>query len=70
VAREQVVALLRSYLVGWKAYLRLADTPGVFADVDKWRRERARTSSLIAKPLGPERGDDAVSQRGNWRRLA
>ena len=31
VARE-----LRSYLVGWKAYFRLADTPRVFADVDKW----------------------------------
>ena len=31
----RVVAELRSYLVRWKAYFRLADTPRVFADVDK-----------------------------------
>jgi RNA-directed DNA polymerase len=43
----QVVALLRSYLTGWKAYFRLADTPGVFAAVDKWLRRRLR--SLILK---------------------
>ena len=38
----QVVALLRSYLVGWKAYFRLADTPGVFADVEQWLHRRLR----------------------------
>jgi len=38
----QVVVKLRSYLVGWKAYFRLADTPGVFADVDKWLHRRLR----------------------------
>lgn len=38
----QVVALLRSYLVGWKAYFRLADTPGVFTDVDQWLHRRLR----------------------------
>jgi RNA-directed DNA polymerase len=43
----QVVALLRSYLVGWKAYFRLADTPGIFADVDKWLHRRLR--GLIVK---------------------
>jgi group II intron reverse transcriptase/maturase len=37
-----VVALLRSYLVGWKAYFRLADTPGVFTDVDQWLHRRLR----------------------------
>lgn len=37
-----VVALLRSYLVGWKAYFRLADTPGVFAEVDQWLHRRLR----------------------------
>jgi group II intron reverse transcriptase/maturase len=42
----QVVALLRSYLVGWKAYFRLADTPGVFADVDKWLHRRLRMLML------------------------
>lgn len=42
----QVVALLRSYLVGWKAYFRLADTPGVFTDVEKWLHRRLRTLML------------------------
>jgi RNA-directed DNA polymerase len=38
----QVVALLRSYLAGWKAYFRLADTPGIFTDVDQWLHRRLR----------------------------
>jgi hypothetical protein len=38
----QVVAKLRNYLVGWKGYFRLADTPGTFADVDKWLHRRLR----------------------------
>ena len=38
----RVAAALRSYLVGWKAYFRLADTPGVFAGVDKWLHRRLR----------------------------
>ena len=42
----QVVALLRSYLVGWRSYFRLADTPGVFADVDKWLHRRLRMLML------------------------
>ena len=42
-----VVALLRSYLTGWKAYFRLADTPRIFADVDRWLSRRLRM--LIVK---------------------
>jgi RNA-directed DNA polymerase len=42
----QVVVLLRSYLMGWKAYFRLADTPGVFTDVDKWLHRRLRMLML------------------------
>jgi len=42
----QVVALLRSYLVGWKSYFRLADTPNVFASVDKWLHRRLRMLML------------------------
>jgi RNA-directed DNA polymerase len=42
----RVVALLRSYLVGWKAYFRLADTPSVFGDVDKWLHRRLRMLML------------------------
>ena len=43
----KVTAELRSYLTGWKAYCRLADTPGVLADVDKWLPRRVRL--LIVK---------------------
>ena len=42
----QVVAELRSYLVGWRAYFRLADTPRVFADVQKWLYRRLRALHL------------------------
>jgi group II intron reverse transcriptase/maturase len=42
----QVVVLLRSYLTGWKAYFRLADTPNVFADVDQWLHRRLRMLML------------------------
>jgi group II intron reverse transcriptase/maturase len=42
----QVTAKLRSYLVGWKAYFRLADTPGVFAGVDSWIHRRLRALML------------------------
>jgi hypothetical protein len=35
-------AELRSYLVGWKNYFRLADTPNVFHGVDQWLHRRLR----------------------------
>jgi RNA-directed DNA polymerase len=43
---EQVAAELRSYLVGWREYFRLADTPGIFDDLDKWIRHRLRAIHL------------------------
>jgi group II intron reverse transcriptase/maturase len=43
---ERVVAELRSYLVGWKNYFRLADTPGVFRELDEWIRRRLRALQL------------------------
>jgi RNA-directed DNA polymerase len=42
----QVVRELRSYLVGWKAYFRLADTPRIFSDLDEWIRHRLRAIHL------------------------
>ena len=42
----QVAAELRSYLVGWKEYYRLADTPRVFRDLDEWIRHRLRALLL------------------------
>jgi RNA-directed DNA polymerase len=41
-----VVAELRGYLLGWKAYFRLADTPGVFMALDQWLRRRLRVVYL------------------------
>lgn len=38
----QVVERLDTYLVGWKNYFQLADTPGIFADLDSWIRRRLR----------------------------
>ena len=37
---------LRGYLLGWKAYFRLADTPRIFSDLDEWIRHRLRTLQL------------------------
>lgn len=42
----RVVADLRSYLTGWKNYFRLADTPGVFRELDEWIRHRLRALHL------------------------
>ena len=42
----QVIAELRSYLTGWRAYFRLADTPGIFAAVDQWLHRRLRMLML------------------------
>ena len=43
---KRVVADLRSYLVGWKNYFQLADTPGVFRALDEWIRHRLRALHL------------------------
>jgi group II intron reverse transcriptase/maturase len=42
----KVVEELRVYLLGWKAYFRLADTPGVFHDLDQWIARRLRMVQL------------------------
>ena len=43
---ESVIAELRGYLVGWKEYFRLADTPRVMRGIDKWIRHRLRAIQL------------------------
>ncbi len=37
---------LRGYLVGWREYYRLAETPSVFRDIDTWVRHRLRMVQL------------------------
>ena len=41
---EQVCKRLDEYLRGWKEYYRLADTPRIFAYLDRWIRRRLRAS--------------------------
>jgi RNA-directed DNA polymerase len=64
-----VVAELRSYLVGWKEYFRLADTPGVFADVDKWLHRRLRALHLKQWKRGTTTYRE-LRRRGVWARGA
>jgi RNA-directed DNA polymerase len=42
----QLCKPLGKYLAGWKAYFRLAETPGVFADLEQWVRHRLRAVQL------------------------
>jgi group II intron reverse transcriptase/maturase len=43
---EQVVAELRDYLPGWRAYFSLSEAQGVFGNLDKWIRHRLRAIHL------------------------
>ena len=42
----QVIEGLRPYLLGWKAYFGLAQTPGVWRGLDEWLRHRMRALQL------------------------
>ncbi|SAI66047.1 reverse transcriptase [Bordetella ansorpii] len=42
----QVVQKLRAYLLGWKAYFGLSQTPGVWRGLDEWLRHRLRAIQL------------------------
>ncbi|MDR6204424.1 group II intron reverse transcriptase/maturase [Paraburkholderia graminis] len=43
---KKVVEQLRPYVQGWKAYFRLAQTPGVWLALDEWLRHRLRAIHL------------------------
>jgi group II intron reverse transcriptase/maturase len=74
-----VVAELGRYLRGWQEYFRLADTPGVFAELDKWVRRRLRLlqakqwrsakttyRELQARGVEPRIAGGAWSRNGRW----
>jgi RNA-directed DNA polymerase len=42
----EVVAKLRPYVLGWKAYFGLAQTPKVWRELDQWLRHRLRAIQL------------------------
>lgn len=50
---EQVVQGLRPYLLGWKAYFGLAQTPRVWRELDEWLRHRLRAIQLKQWKQGP-----------------
>ncbi|MGF6916362.1 group II intron reverse transcriptase/maturase [Paraburkholderia sp. 40] len=43
---KDVVARLRTYVQGWRAYFRLAQTPRVWPELDEWLRHRLRAIQL------------------------
>jgi hypothetical protein len=46
VSLPAVVEKLRTYVLGWKAYFRLAQTPRVWRELDQWIRHRMRAIQL------------------------
>ncbi|BBO59119.1 group II intron maturase-specific domain-containing protein [Mycoavidus sp. B2-EB] len=50
---KDVVERLRPYILGWKAYFRLAQTPGVWLKLDEWVRHWLRAIQLKQWRRGP-----------------
>ena len=75
---EQVVEKLRRYMLGWKGYFGLAQTPKVWRKLDEGLRHRLRAIQLkqwkrprtIYRELKARGASDAVAKRvaGNSRR--
>jgi group II intron reverse transcriptase/maturase len=77
----QICKSLGKYLTGWKGYFRLAETPGVFADIDSWVHHRLRAvqlkhwkhgrvvyRELIARGIHPDEARrTAIHARRWWR---
>jgi hypothetical protein len=80
---RQVAQELRRYLLGWKEYFRLAETPRVFLTLDKWIRHRLRAlqlkqwrrgrtiyRELVARGLGAHKAAKVASQGRRWYRTS
>jgi RNA-directed DNA polymerase len=50
---DRVAEELAGYLCGWREYFRLAETPGIFRDLDQWIRHRLRCLQLKQWKRGP-----------------
>ncbi len=79
---KQVAEELRRYLLGWKGYFRLAETPRVFLTLDKWIRHRLRAlqlkqwrrgrtihRELVARGLSAHKAAKVASQGRRWYRI-
>lgn len=75
----QVADELRVYLLGWKGYFRLAETPRIFADLDEWIRHRLRAMQLkqwkrgrtvyrelCRRGVAPDLAAQAASRTRSW----
>jgi RNA-directed DNA polymerase len=75
----QMCKPLGRYLSGWRAYFRLAETPGVFADIDGWVRHRLRAvqlkhwkrgkviyRELIARGMAPDAARRVAANGRRW----
>jgi RNA-directed DNA polymerase len=75
----QMCKPLGTYLKGWRAYFRLADTPRAFADIDGWVRHRLRAvqlkhwkrgeviyRELIARGIPPEAARRVAANSRRW----
>ena len=49
----QVIERLRPYVLGWKAYFGLAQTPRIWRELDEWMRHRLRAIQLEQWRRGP-----------------
>jgi RNA-directed DNA polymerase len=74
-----VVVQLRTYVLGWKAYFRLAQTPKVWRELDQWIRHRVRAiqlkhwkrgtttyRELIARGASRETAQQVASNTRRW----
>jgi RNA-directed DNA polymerase len=70
---------LGRYLSGWKAYFRVAETPGTFADIDGWTRHRLRAvqlkhgkrgkviyRELVARGMAPDAAMGVAANSRRW----
>lgn len=63
----EVVERMRPYVLGWKAYFGLAQTPKVWRTLDEWLRHRLRSIQLKHWKRGTTMFRDRSVRRRRWR---
>jgi RNA-directed DNA polymerase len=79
----KIVQDLRVYLLGWKGYFQLAQTPGIFRGLDEWIRHRLRAiqlkqwkrgrtvfRELVAHGLSPDQAAKVAANTCQWWKTA